>query len=93
MKFEKALPYDINISSSSNMGYIVKVGCSVNVFTNKNDLLVALQEYIDNPKKVEKEYNESFPPPPIGYASQVTEANNEERNTHQPMDIGSANSF
>ena len=57
IEFKKAIPYDITIQPSSNNGYIVKVGCSISVFTNKADLIETLAEYINNPHKIEKVYN------------------------------------
>jgi len=62
LKFERAIPYDIRIQSSSNNGFIVTVGCCTCVFSNKDDLKKALGEFLDDPRKMEKEYNSSSAP-------------------------------
>jgi len=59
MEFKNALPHDINISGSSNNGFIVKAGCCTAVFTDKKAMLNAIEDYINDPEKVEKEYNAS----------------------------------
>jgi hypothetical protein len=59
MEFGNALPYDIKISGSHNKGFIVKAGCCIAIFTEKEKLLEAIGEYIDDPKGMEKKYNES----------------------------------
>ncbi len=38
------------------MGYVVTVGCQVCGFTNKEELKVAICDYIDDPKGMEKKY-------------------------------------
>ena len=57
MKFGKLINYGVTIHPTHNEGFIVKVGCAEFSFTNKNDLLIALEEYLDNPGEYEKEYN------------------------------------
>lgn len=59
MEFGKALQYDIKISTSSNKGFIVKVGCCTCIFSNKENLLSALKEYLDDPEGMEKKYIEA----------------------------------
>ena len=59
MEFGNALPHDINISGSGNKGFIVRVGCCTAVFTDKKEMLNAIEDYINDPKKMEKAYNES----------------------------------
>jgi hypothetical protein len=59
MEFGTELPYEIKITCSSNKGFIVKVGCCTCVFSNKEDLLSALKEYLDDPEGMEKKYNEA----------------------------------
>jgi len=49
--------YDINIKSVLN-GWIVKVGCQTLVFTDAGHMATQLKLYLDNPKKMEKEYME-----------------------------------
>jgi len=57
MDFGKALPYDINITSSANNGFIVRVGCCEVVFSSRSEVIAALTEYITEPEKVEQQYN------------------------------------
>jgi hypothetical protein len=57
--FENSLPYDIRISGSANKGFILNVGCCTCVFTNKKEMLNVISDYIDDPKKMEKEYTQS----------------------------------
>ncbi len=57
MEFGNALPYDINIRGSHNKGFIVKAGCCTLVFTDKKVMLNAIEDYINDPKKMEEEYN------------------------------------
>ena len=57
--FENPLPYDIRISGSANKGFILNAGCCTCVFTDKKEMLDAISDYIDNPKDMEKKYNES----------------------------------
>jgi len=59
IEFGNPLPYDIRICGSSNQGFIVTVGCATCVYTNKTDLLEAIGDYLDDPEKVEKAYNDS----------------------------------
>ncbi len=57
MEFGNALPYDINIRGSHNKGFILKAGCCTLVFTDKKTMLNAIADYINEPEKMEKEYN------------------------------------
>ena len=59
MEFGNALPYDINISGTGNKGFIVRVGCFTGAFTSVKTMLAAIEDYINDPKKMEKEYNNS----------------------------------
>ena len=59
MEFENALPYDINIKGSANKGFIVRAGCCTCVFTDKGKMLDAIDDFIDDPKKMEDSYNEA----------------------------------
>ena len=59
MEFGNALPHDINISGSSNRGFIVRAGCCTAVFTDKKEMLNAIEDYINDPAKVEAAYNKS----------------------------------
>ena len=57
--FENPLPYDIRIAGSANKGFILNAGCCTCVFTDKKEMLKAIEDYINDPKKMEKAYNES----------------------------------
>ncbi len=59
MEFGNSLPHDINISGSNNKGFIVRAGCCTSVFTDEKKMLEAIAEYIKDPAKAQKEYNES----------------------------------
>ena len=59
IEFGNVLPHDIHISGSANKGFIVKTGCCTTVFTDKNSMLAAIEDYINDPDKMEKLYNES----------------------------------
>lgn len=37
-------------------GYVVRIGCQVAGFSNEDDLLAAIQEYIKDPEATEKKY-------------------------------------
>jgi hypothetical protein len=41
-----------------NRGYIVEVGCHTFVFETKENLLIKLSQYIDNPQETEKQWSE-----------------------------------
>ena len=41
-------------------GYILKIGCKTVVFEQKNQMLLELARYYDNPQAVEKEYMDKF---------------------------------
>jgi len=59
MEFGNALPYEIRISGSHNKGFLVHVGCCMCVFTDKKTMLAAIEDYINDPKKMTLEYNQS----------------------------------
>ena len=44
------LPYNVEISSAANDGYIVRVGCKTFAFTTPSGLLQALSDYLENPQ-------------------------------------------
>ena len=52
-----AIPRDIVIKASANMGFIIKVGCAQLVARNKIELISGLDAYLNNPKKWEEDYN------------------------------------
>ena len=57
--FENPLPYDIRIVGSANKGFILTAGCCTCVFSDKKELLNGIEDYINDPEKMEKAYNES----------------------------------
>jgi hypothetical protein len=68
MDFGKSIPYDINVKPTTNKGFIVKVGCATLAFSDSEGLLQFLREYLANPEKVEKEYNEANGNRPVAEA-------------------------
>ncbi len=46
---------NITITPALN-GYIVQVGCKTIVFSSKNQLLLDLKSYLDDPRLVERNY-------------------------------------
>lgn len=49
--------YDVTIKVALN-GYIARVGCQRLVFTDRVQMLKALDEYLENPFKVEQMYRD-----------------------------------
>ena len=62
MKFGKAIPCNIRIEATANMGFDVHVGCFHGSFSDKAILLDALADYLNDPKGVEEQYNKAFDP-------------------------------
>lgn len=58
MKLGKRIKYKIEIDPTLNYGFVVKVGCGLFAFSNAKDLQTGLDEYLKNPEKFEKEYND-----------------------------------
>ena len=63
MEFGRVIRYSILIEPTYNKGFIVQVGCGKFVFSNKEDLKEAFNEYIDNPKELEERYDKTIPIP------------------------------
>lgn len=57
MKLGFAIPHEIRIRASANMGFIVKVGCGEFVAPDEINLLAHLKQYLKDPKKWEEDYN------------------------------------
>jgi len=57
MKLGKVIQHDIHIIPTDNFGFRTKVGCGRFAFSNKEDMVKALTEYLDNPEELEKAYN------------------------------------
>ena len=51
--------YEVKIKKAMN-GYIVEVGCQTLVFETEGKLINELTRYLNNPGKVEKEYQELY---------------------------------
>ena len=56
MEFKKAFPLPIEIIASHNNGYAINVGCVRLVYTDANDLLADLAEYLRDPEKAREDY-------------------------------------
>lgn len=61
----------ITIKPAKN-GWIIKVGCSTFVSTDKDGMLHEIGRYIDDPDKVEKEYSERAVNSPSSREAQPT---------------------
>lgn len=57
MNFGKVINYSIQIEPSANNGFFVTVGCARLAYTDKKDLVADLEAFLDDPDRVEKEYN------------------------------------
>ena len=57
MEFCRAINYTITIEPTANKGFYVSVGCGRFVFSNPQELVCALEDYLGDPKDFEKKYN------------------------------------
>jgi len=57
MKLGFAIPHEIRIKPSANMGFIIKIGCGEFVAKNQGDLFDGLKDYVSDPIHWENEYN------------------------------------
>ena len=57
MKLGYAIPHEIRIKASANMGFIVKIGCGEYVAADSAELIAGLDDYLLDPKKWEEDYN------------------------------------
>lgn len=57
MNFKKAIPYDIAIRPTPNGGFLVEVGCVKLAYSSAREMVLDLEEYLDDPEKVEIRYN------------------------------------
>jgi len=105
LKFKRAIPYDIHIESTANDGFIVRVGCCICVYTNIDEMMDDIKEYINDPETAEKQYNQcrgnprAVPMPdeccqeqaPIGYGTTAgnTLRRNVEESIPEPMNSNS----
>ena len=65
MKLGKAIPYDILIQPSANMGFVTRIGCGTFVSKTKIDLIGDLESYLSDPAKWENEYSKTMGPQEI----------------------------
>ena len=72
IEFGSPIPYDIRIIGSSNKGFIVNCGCATLTFTDKEKMLDAIRDYLNDPKGVEKVYNSCNA---VNRPEEVTETN------------------
>ena len=59
MEFGRVTNYNIVIEPTDNMGFTVKVGCGRFSYSNKKDLIVDLEAFLERPTEYEKQYNET----------------------------------
>jgi|GEM_PF-2277593 len=57
MEFGRIINYSINIEASANNGFFVTVGCCRLAYTDKKELISDLEAFLDDPERMEKEYN------------------------------------
>lgn len=57
MKLGYAIPHEIRIKASANMGFIIKIGCGEFVAAHGGILIENLNDYLADPKKWEEDYN------------------------------------
>lgn len=58
IKFEKRINHNIQIIPSANNGFIINVGCCSMCYGDSASLLLDLKKFLENPEKIEKDYNE-----------------------------------
>ena len=56
MKLGFAIPHEIKIRASANMGFIVEIGCGEFVAESYGMVLDGLRDYLENPKGWEEKY-------------------------------------
>ena len=64
MKIGKVINHNIMIEPTANFGFIAKVGCGTFSFADKEALVFALREFLDDPKAFEKLYDSVSGPVP-----------------------------
>ena len=60
VKLKRVLPYDVKVTSSENGGVLVQIGCVTFSFSNGQDSLDLLTEYLTDPKAAIKRYKNSY---------------------------------
>ena len=57
INFSKKMQSSIYITSSHNDGFIIECGCAKLVYTDVDELIKDLNDYLKNPEEVETAYN------------------------------------
>lgn len=55
-RFGRRIPRNISITASDNQGFMVQVGCANLIYSDIDDLVRDLREYVEDPKEMEKTY-------------------------------------
>ena len=58
MEFGRVINNNIIIEPTSNMAFVVRVGCATFAYNSTIDLIADLEAYINNPAAYEKKYSE-----------------------------------
>ncbi len=56
MEFKRVINHRIEIAASANGGYVVNVGCCALVYTEPEQLIRDLGNFLRDPKGLEREY-------------------------------------
>ena len=59
MALGRAIPHNIKIEASDNQGFTMIIGCGRFVYSLRENLMVGLERYLEDPEKLEKEYLEA----------------------------------
>jgi Fe-S-cluster formation regulator IscX/YfhJ len=59
MNFGRVMNHSIQIEPSENNGFFVTVGCRRFAYTDKKDLIADLETFLDDPERMEQEYNKA----------------------------------
>ena len=90
MQLGYIIPRNITIRASANMGFIVEVGCAKLVAPDTRALLNGLEEYLEDPRKWEEDYNkmpcrevmiDREPPHPRGVLVEARGSNTEDESS------------
>ena len=65
MNLGKVIDHNIIIEASANNGFFVIVGCCRLAYTDKNQLIADLDEFLNDPERVEKEYTRTCSMPDV----------------------------
>ncbi len=56
-EFGKVCQHSIKIEPSHNKGFLVSIGCCTLTFHSKDAMITAIERYLREPERWEKEYN------------------------------------